>query len=106
MKAGRLLLNDPPPPEKTARRSFSESHMLEIAIHSGNSGYAVEGCIFRELYPKLKDDPTQFLEQSRLAAIFALKASQIFEHIVDLRLGPLSNGQLEVFCRGQRRQVY
>lgn len=42
------------------------------------------------------------MELARLAAIFALKATNVFEHVLELTLGPLKNGELHVRCRGKR----
>lgn len=106
LRARRLLLNDPVPSVGEGGYSSGGNNMLEIFVEGLNTNYPVKECIFRRLYPELRDNPQRFLELSRLAAIFALKASQVFEHVLELTLGPLVNGKLHVRCRGRRRAIY
>ena len=107
LRARRLLLNAPPP--RPAARGYNQSQdsgMLEVMIQGTGSPRKVNQCILRDLYPRFRDDPKNFLEVARLAAIFELKASNVFEHVLDLTLGPIADGKVHVRCRGRRRGVY
>jgi hypothetical protein len=43
---------------------------------------------------------------ARLNAVFFLKAAGIVEQVLELSLGPISEGKVHVRFRGIRRQVY
>lgn len=75
--------------------------MLEMMVEGANTSYPAKHCVFRLLYPALKRDPHQFLQLARLAAIFALKAGQVFERVTELSLGPLADGKGDALSVGQ-----
>ena len=54
----------------------------------------------------MRDKPKEGMQVARLAAIYALKASQVFAQVTELRLGPLVAEKLQVRCRGKRRNEY
>ena len=104
LRARLLLLNEKLPGSSGARgRSFN---MLENAISGSSSKVAVKGETLPQLYAKFGDDPEKFLKFARLTSVFILMATQTFENILELKLGPLVGGKLHVKCKGQRRQTY
>ena len=80
--------------------------MLEHFVQGMGSHFAVTESIFTAFTKELLSDPSVAMKKARLAAIFALKASQVFEQVVELRLGPLADGKLHVLCEGRRRDRY
>ena len=92
MRARRLLLNDPPATK--GRRSGADS-ALEAFISGIGSQYPATACVFHQIKPEFQNNPRQFMEMGRLLAIYALKASQVFEHVLELTLGPLSGDKVD-----------
>jgi uncharacterized caspase-like protein len=105
MRAGRLLLNDPPS-EGSTRQHGGRINLLESFIQGMGTQFPVTDCIFKKFSSGFRSDPERTMQMARLAAIYALKASQVFEQITELRLGPLHNGKLHVRCRGKRRDQF
>jgi hypothetical protein len=106
LRARRLLLNDPPP-AKSRRGTWQAGHsMLESFVEGTSTKFPVKECVFRRFSAVLQIDAKRGMEKARLAAIYALKASNVFEHIIELRLGPLREGTLHVRCRGKRASRY
>jgi hypothetical protein len=102
LRARRLLLG-----EKLERtRAGDRGSMLEHFVEGMGTEFAVTDSIFTRFVGELQSNPNVGMKKARLAAIFALKASQIFEHVVELRLGPVSDGKLHVVCEGRRRDRY
>lgn len=110
MRASRILLNDPPEVEQAGKEGSAKEAltdgMVEVLIRGINTPLHAKACVLRSLYPSLKENPRLFLQLSRLAAIFALKASCAVEHVLKLSLGPLEDGVVRVHFRGVRRKTY
>jgi hypothetical protein len=104
MRARLLLLDEWIAERKSG--GWGEFSMLELLIEGHSNPYVVKQGLFPDLYQNLRDDQTVFLQVARLFAIYALKASQVFEHVLELNLGPIKNDQLTVYCRGKRQKVY
>jgi hypothetical protein len=104
MRARRLLLNENP--AGISRRHGTGIGLLESFIQGTSSNYPVKSCIFERFSGDLRIEPIRAMQKARLAAIYALKASQVFEQITEFRLGPIENGKLHVKCRGKRRAQF
>ncbi|QDU94106.1 hypothetical protein [Lignipirellula cremea] len=107
LRAGRILLNDPPPIEDDGPVSHDQMHdvMLESHIRGTSNPVSVEHCIIQVIYSSVGGDPEKFLRLARLASIYFLKAGGAVERILELALGPIEDGSVHVRFRGQRRKV-
>jgi uncharacterized caspase-like protein len=104
MRAGRILINDPPRPAGR-NRGFASGSMLEGAIEGSNSSFTVKECVIRSVYQSHRDNPN-WKEFARLQAVFVLKASGTVEHVLELKLGTVRSNGIAVEFRGRRRQAY
>lgn len=105
LRAGRILLNDPPAvPEKPGWPV--ENAILESHIQGTHTKLPIKSCILRAVYTQYKDRPQLFLPLARLAAIYALKAGDVVEQVLELNLGPIQAGTCHVKFRGRRRRKY
>lgn len=102
LRAGRLLLNDPPFQEHD-RRGFHHS-LVESAI-TGSGKYPVRGSVIRSTFESF-GKRSDWRELARLQAVFLLKATGTVESILDLTIGPVRAGQILVTFRGRRRPTY
>jgi hypothetical protein len=107
LRAGRILLNDPPPirDDDSNRLDRMSDAMLESFIRGHNNPVSVEHCIVRVIYGSAGNDPERFLRLARLASIYFLKAGNAVERILELTLGPIRDGKVHVCFRGRRRKV-
>jgi len=110
LRAGRILLNNPPPlSDKTPRggdQALLENAMLESHIQGMNMPASVKDCIIRAVYNEYKSQPRLFLQLARLAAIYFLKASGVVEQVRRLTLGPFRKANVHVVFQGVRRKKY
>lgn len=111
LKAKRLLLNNPPKllmltDSQLFSPALAEREMLENLIKSSSTSISIEDCVIQSLYPIYKDQPTVFLELARLQAIFFLQAAGIVEQVLELSLGPISQGNVHVRLQGKRWHVH
>jgi hypothetical protein len=105
LRARRILLNDPPAmPEKPGWQV--ENFLLESHIQGTGTKLPIKSCILRAVYTEYKDRPQLLLQVARLAAIYALKAGDVVEQVLELSLGPVQAGKCRVKFRGRRRQKY
>jgi hypothetical protein len=104
-RAGRILLNDPPPMAYDHRKHDTAT-MMEMYIRGVNVTKPVDRCPLRDLYAVLGDDQSPYLHLARLAAVFALKAGDVVERVERLSLGPIRDGHVHVAFAGKRRQKY
>jgi hypothetical protein len=102
LRGRRLLLNDPPPTE----HQRGADGMLEHFIQGMGTKFPVTAGIFAKFSVLFRTEPKQAMQMARLAAIYALKASQVLDQVTELRLGPLIGKKLHVRCRGRRRDEY
>jgi hypothetical protein len=107
LRAGRILLNAPPPARDDHRHAFDrmDEIMLESFIRGSNNPVSAEHCIVQAIYRKLGGDSDRFLRVARLASIYFLKVAGVVEQILELTLGPIQEGRVHVRFRGRRRQV-
>lgn len=102
LRAGRLLLNDPPIQEHD-RRSFHHS-LVEGAI-TGSGKYQVRESVIRTVFGS-HGKRSHWRELARLQAVFLLKATGTVEHVLDLTIGPVRAGQVNLAFRGRRSPRY
>jgi hypothetical protein len=105
MRAGRLLINDPPPPR---RRSYGlEEGLLEAAIAGrSDSPVRTEECVIRGIVKDHRGDSEAALRHARLEAVFKLKGAGIIESVLEFSLGPIMGEKLHVRFRGRRPRRY
>jgi|ERR1043165_5379685 hypothetical protein len=110
MRAGRILLNDPPPLDENARPSSNQALMegafLESHIQGMNTPASVTHCVLQAVYKDCKEPPSLFLKLARLGAIYFLKAGGVVELVQELALGPIVKGLVHVKFRGVRRRKF
>jgi hypothetical protein len=104
MRAGRLLINDPPPPKKPKRGMRHD--FLEYAIVGSDDAVKIDECVVRRILSQSKNDLEAGMKRARLEAVFRLKATGIVASIHELSLGPLNGNKLHVRFRGQRPRHY
>jgi hypothetical protein len=102
LRAGRLLVNDPPP--KAADQNQWHHSLLEGAI-TGSGKFEVRECIIQAMYSRF-GKRSSWKEIARLQAIFLLKATGTVDHVLDLNIGPVRAGAIPVTFRGRRRPRY
>jgi hypothetical protein len=102
MCAGRLLLNDPPP-TRGARQGVGLD-LVEWAMQS--KPLPCKACILQAAYAEYKGRPDLFLPRARLSAIYALRASDTVEQVLELLLGPVHDGKCHVRFRGLRAKRF
>ena len=100
-RAGRILLNDPPPPSDPARRGYDADSFASSWIE-GNSRYPVKQCVVRDIYAAHRSDPN-WKQYARLKALFQIRAAGVVEHVHALTLGAVRAGGVAVRFRGERR---
>lgn len=101
MRAGRLLIDDPPAPGRKTRGSSGDFLESLICDSSGN-GTGARECIVRKAMKQYGTNPEVALRIARLEAVFALKAASIVGTILELVLGPLDGSGVQIHFRGIR----
>jgi hypothetical protein len=104
MRAGRLLLNDPPLPKQ--RRGFGEDTMLEHFISGGEQAVAINCCVVHDICKRYRDQPRLALQCARLTSVYYLLVGRVVEAILELAIGPVRAGKVHVRFLGRRRQRY
>ena len=102
LRAGRILLNDPPIPP-SGRSSFGFS-LVESAI-TGSGHRQVKDSIIRSVFDTNKKHPN-WKEFARLQAVYLLRAIGTLGHILDLTIGAVRAGQVSITFRGRRASSY
>lgn len=102
MRAGRILLNDPPP---HTGRGFGQNMLLESSIAGGIDKYQAKECVIQEVYRK-HGKGSEWKEMARLKAVFLLKMTGTVEHVIELTIGAVRAGTVSVSFRGRRPQRY
>jgi hypothetical protein len=104
MRAGRILLNDPPPPVQ--QHGFGEDTMLEHYLSGADGTLPAMHCIIQDVFRRYHDQPRLALQFARLAAIYYLLVGGAVEAVQELSLGLLRSGKVHVRFRGRCRQRY
>jgi hypothetical protein len=99
LRAGRILLNDPPPRTGPSRGFGSEDSILSWIEGSGR--YPVKECIVRNTFASYGTNP-DWKTFARLKEVFLLKAAGVVEHVLDLTIGAVRAGRVAVKFRGRR----
>lgn len=102
-RAGRILLNDPPPKKKS--RGYSDDSFMEGAITGSSGKHQVDGCVVQKVYRTHGDSPS-WKEMARLKAVFLLKMSNTVEHVIDLKIGAVRGNKVKVTFKGRRPRRY
>jgi len=105
MRAGRLLINVPPPPRRRSR-GFHDDSIESLISGWSDSPVKTDECIVRSIVAANRDNLEAGLCWARLETVFRLKATRIVESILELSLGPLVGDKLNVRFRGQRAFRY
>ncbi len=101
MRAGRLLINDPPPPRRRSR-GFGDDHLESMAFEPSGCPVDLHECIVQRIASQNRDDLETALIQARLETIYRLKAGGVVENVLELSMGPLDGDKLHVRFRGIR----
>jgi uncharacterized caspase-like protein len=101
-RAGRILVNDPPPVEN--RRGYSTDSMLEGFIE-GMGRYPVKECVVRKIYQRFGES-SDWNEFARLNSVFMLKMTGTVEHVLELSIGKVQGHKATIKFRGRRGQRY
>ena len=100
-RAGRILVNDPPPVD---RRGYSTDSMIEGFIE-GQGEYSVKECVVRSVF-KLHGQSPDWKACARLKSVFLLKMTGTVEHVLELSIGTVRSQKVAVTFRGRRGQRY
>lgn len=100
-RAGRILVNDPPPVD---RRGYSTDSMIEGFIE-GQGEYSVKECVVRSVF-KLHGQSPDWKAFARLKSVFLLKMTGTVEHVLELTIGTVRSQKVAVTFRGRRGQRY
>ncbi len=103
LRAGRILLNNPPPRTGPSRGFGSEDSILSWIEGSGR--YPVKECVVRSVFAS-HGTYSDWKTFARLKAVFLLKAAGVVEHVLDLTIGPVRAGRAAVKFRGRRPPRY
>lgn len=107
MRAGRLLLNNPPPMTEDSESNQMDrinEAMMELHIRGSNSPVTVEHCVIQVAHRSFGNKP-EFLKVARLLAVYFIRCSGIAEEILELAVGPIHDELVSVKFRGRRRRV-
>jgi hypothetical protein len=100
LRAGRILLNDPPERSDQDRSSGTHS-FLENYIRGSSGRCEVRVSPIRSVYADHGRNPN-WKHYARLQAVYTLKASGTVDHILELSLGAVRSGRMPVKFRGRR----
>lgn len=105
MRAGRILVNEPPPPLDDDQRSVDqkvESALIELSIRGAHSPVKAERCVPPVVFTSFGDQPHRFLQLARLLSVYFLIATGAVEQILELRFGPIRENSVHIRFRGRR----
>lgn len=106
LKAGRILIGEPPKPEPGRRGGSSGYDFLESFLgNDSRSKVKTDHCLIQQFLAGKLINQTS-LQLARLEVVHVLKSAGIVDDILELSLGPLSGEQLPVKFRGARRSRY
>jgi len=104
--AGRILLNEPPPPGRNANDGYgigADTTLERLITGSGARGKVLR-CIPAAVYTEHQGS-RDVAKLARLACVFELKVSRTVEEVLYLALGPVRDNRLRVTFRGRRPAV-
>lgn len=100
-RAGRILLNDPPPAD---RRGHSTDSIIEAHIE-GYGEYAVKECVVSSVFRSHGQSP-DWKEYARLKSVFFLKMTGTVEHVIQISIGTVRNKKVAVEFHGRRAKKH
>ena len=103
LRAGRILLNDPPPKADSERSYDMLGTMLEGYIQGSGGRSQVRESPIRAVHAEHSRDPN-WKHYARLQVVHTLKVSGTVDHILELTFGPVRSGRLPVRFRGRREK--
>lgn len=101
-RAGRILINDPPPVEN--RLTFSADSLVEGFV-TGTGEYAINECVVRSIF-RQHGRSADWKVFARLKSVFLLKITGTVEHVLELAIGAVNGGKVAITFRGRRGQRY
>lgn len=101
-RAGRILINDPPPVEN--RRAFSADSLVEGFV-TGTGEYATNECVVQSMF-RQHGRSSDWKVFARLKSVFLLKITGTVEHVLELAIGAVKGGKVAITFRGRRGQRY
>lgn len=101
-RAGRILINDPPPAEN--RRAFSPDSLVEGFV-TGTGEYAINECVVRSVF-RQHGRSSDWKVFARLKSVFLLKITGTVEHVLELTIGAVKNQKVAISFRGRRGNRY
>jgi hypothetical protein len=101
-RAGRILVNDPPPVEN--RRAFSADSLVEGFV-TGTGEYAINECVVQSIF-RQHGRSADWKVFARLKSVFLLKITGTVEHVLELAIGAEKGGKVAITFRGRRGQQY
>lgn len=105
LRAGRLLINNPPPPRHRSK-GFNHDFLESMIAGRSDSKVRTDECIISKVVVQNRGNLEAGLCWARLEAVYRLKTAKIVESILELALGPLVGNSLPVQFRGQRPLCY
>lgn len=99
IRAHLLLLGKPP-------SDVSRKDVADLRSMFGLDAVTDKGAFLTNLWEKLKLPAGEYLPRARLALVYRLKTSNTVEHVFDLKLGPIHEGAMQIYLRGQRAVKY
>lgn len=100
-RAGRILLNDPPPAD---RRGHSTDSIIEANIE-GYGDYVVKECVVASVF-RSHGQSSDWKDFARLKSVFLLKMTGTVEHVLVLSIGTLRNNKVAIEFQGRRAKKY
>jgi uncharacterized caspase-like protein len=104
-RAGRILLNDPPPQASRRSGGYDDSSFIDSFISGSMTGFEIKECIVRSMYQRFGQE-SHWKEFARLKSIYLLKMTGTIEHVIDFKIGAVRGGQVPVAFRGRRPKHY
>lgn len=101
MRARLLLLG-----EKPALGEMGHNSMLLSYIQGPLKEQGMTEAVFTALWKQSRLRPGDFLKRARLHAMYYLRAGEICDDVLELRLGPVRAGKMAVRFRGRRNARY
>ena len=106
LRAGRLLLNQPPPTDRKKSGFHTDDLFVESFIRGIGNSVSATDCVVQMVYEGVRKTDEAFLRAVRLLAVFMLKTTNVCEHILELKVGPILHGHCHVRFRGRRAVIY
>lgn len=104
-RAGRILLNDPPPRTTARSGGYDDASFVDGFISGAMTGFEIKECVVRSMYQQ-HGQTSDWTEFARLKSIYLMKMTGTVEHVLELTIGAIRSGMVSVSFRGQRPKRY